>query len=166
MCFQRFTVHFAKSFFNMSENDLLVKAIRRQHRVRINHRFDIPLNELTVEDKRGETFRVPMPTGSKEGDSLSARLISNVMTPRMDRTNCNCVCFCRCDLVKPAETVVLHLHGGGFIAQTSKSHETYLLQWAKNLNVPVSLNSKRLLVLMKTLVWDNERGNRGYCLGL
>lgn len=33
--------------------------------------------------------------------------------------------------------LVLHCHGGGFVAQSSKSHEVYLRQWAKDLDVPI-----------------------------
>nr|XP_057902740.1 lipase, hormone-sensitive a isoform X2 [Doryrhamphus excisus]XP_057902741.1 lipase, hormone-sensitive a isoform X2 [Doryrhamphus excisus]XP_057902742.1 lipase, hormone-sensitive a isoform X2 [Doryrhamphus excisus]XP_057902743.1 lipase, hormone-sensitive a isoform X2 [Doryrhamphus excisus] len=33
--------------------------------------------------------------------------------------------------------LLIHFHGGGFVAQTSKSHENYLRSWSKQLNVPV-----------------------------
>ncbi|OWF53834.1 hormone-sensitive lipase-like [Mizuhopecten yessoensis] len=33
--------------------------------------------------------------------------------------------------------LLIHCHGGGFVAQSSKSHEVYLRQWAKDLNVPI-----------------------------
>eukprot|EP01062_Namystynia_karyoxenos_P057445 TRINITY_DN4849_c0_g1_i1.p1 TRINITY_DN4849_c0_g1~~TRINITY_DN4849_c0_g1_i1.p1 ORF type:complete len:924 (+),score=168.96 TRINITY_DN4849_c0_g1_i1:407-2773(+) len=36
-----------------------------------------------------------------------------------------------------AECVVLHFHGGGFVAQSPRSHETYLRMWAKQLRCPV-----------------------------
>lgn len=32
---------------------------------------------------------------------------------------------------------MIHCHGGGFIAQSSLSHESYLRQWAKQLEVPI-----------------------------
>ncbi|KOB68682.1 putative hormone-sensitive lipase, partial [Operophtera brumata] len=37
----------------------------------------------------------------------------------------------------PADGVLFHCHGGGFVAQSSKSHETYLREWAAKLNVPI-----------------------------
>lgn len=37
----------------------------------------------------------------------------------------------------PADGVLFHCHGGGFVAQSSKSHETYLRDWAAKLNVPI-----------------------------
>ncbi|XP_060760865.1 lipase, hormone-sensitive a isoform X3 [Neoarius graeffei] len=33
--------------------------------------------------------------------------------------------------------LLIHFHGGGFVAQTSKSHESYLKSWSKDLNVPI-----------------------------
>ncbi|XP_054620554.1 lipase, hormone-sensitive a [Dunckerocampus dactyliophorus] len=33
--------------------------------------------------------------------------------------------------------LLIHFHGGGFVAQTSRSHENYLRSWSKQLNVPV-----------------------------
>lgn len=33
--------------------------------------------------------------------------------------------------------LLIHFHGGGFVAQTSKSHENYLRNWSKELGVPI-----------------------------
>ncbi|KAI2653008.1 Hormone-sensitive lipase [Labeo rohita] len=33
--------------------------------------------------------------------------------------------------------LLIHFHGGGFVAQTSKSHENYLKSWSKDMNVPI-----------------------------
>lgn len=36
-----------------------------------------------------------------------------------------------------SQSLVVHIHGGGFVAQTSKSHEPYLKSWAQELGVPI-----------------------------
>ena len=36
-----------------------------------------------------------------------------------------------------ASTLVIHFHGGGFVAQSSASHESYLRRWAKYLHTPI-----------------------------
>ena len=36
-----------------------------------------------------------------------------------------------------ADTLVIHMHGGGFVAQSSASHETYLKRWAAHLHTPI-----------------------------
>lgn len=33
--------------------------------------------------------------------------------------------------------LIVHFHGGGFVAQSSASHETYLRDWAKRMNCPI-----------------------------
>lgn len=33
--------------------------------------------------------------------------------------------------------MIFHVHGGGWAAQTSKSHQAYLCEWASNLDVPI-----------------------------
>ncbi|MEE6527318.1 hypothetical protein FKM82_028625, partial [Ascaphus truei] len=33
--------------------------------------------------------------------------------------------------------LIIHFHGGGFVAQTSKSHEPYLRTWAQELGAPI-----------------------------
>lgn len=33
--------------------------------------------------------------------------------------------------------MVLHIHGGGFVAMSSNSHQNYTRIWANELNIPV-----------------------------
>ncbi|EKX51250.1 hypothetical protein GUITHDRAFT_134743 [Guillardia theta CCMP2712] len=40
-------------------------------------------------------------------------------------------------LKPPSPFLILHFHGGGFIAQSSASHEVYLRDWAKALEAPI-----------------------------
>ncbi|KAJ8354732.1 hypothetical protein SKAU_G00222990 [Synaphobranchus kaupii] len=37
----------------------------------------------------------------------------------------------------PPPWLLVHFHGGGFVAQTSKSHEPYLKSWSQDLGVPI-----------------------------
>jgi len=39
--------------------------------------------------------------------------------------------------VPKSQTLILHVHGGGFIAHSSKSHEIYLKPWCKELKIPI-----------------------------
>ncbi|XP_035689484.1 hormone-sensitive lipase-like isoform X1 [Branchiostoma floridae] len=36
-----------------------------------------------------------------------------------------------------SDALIIHIHGGGFVAQSSKSHEMYLRTWAKDIDVPI-----------------------------
>ena len=39
--------------------------------------------------------------------------------------------------LKPSSYLILHAHGGGFISQSSQSHEIYLKPWCKELRIPI-----------------------------
>lgn len=36
-----------------------------------------------------------------------------------------------------SDTLLIHCHGGGFVAQSSKSHEAYLRTWTYELDIPI-----------------------------
>ena len=36
-----------------------------------------------------------------------------------------------------SDVILFHMHGGGFVSQTSKSHQSYLKKWAKQLGIPI-----------------------------
>ena len=45
---------------------------------------------------------------------------------------------CKCQKVSPvSDAIFFHLHGGGFVAQTSKSHSNYLAKWSRDLGIPI-----------------------------
>jgi len=61
---------------------------------------------------------------------LCARAIkSQVMTCNTDKF--------RDTGIPPSKSLVIHCHGGGFVAQSSQSHEMYLRRWAKALDCPI-----------------------------
>ena len=37
----------------------------------------------------------------------------------------------------PSDTLLFHLHGGGFVSNSSQSHEVYLRHWATHLMCPI-----------------------------
>lgn len=47
------------------------------------------------------------------------------------------------------EKVIIHIHGGGFVAMSSSSHLTYLTKWACELKVPVFSIDYRLAPIAK-----------------
>ena len=57
-----------------------------------------------------------------------------------------CACFAllqvgeagyKADMRPPSPGLIIHCHGGGFVAQSSSSHEPYLRDWARQLGVPI-----------------------------
>ncbi|PAA64049.1 hypothetical protein BOX15_Mlig010708g1, partial [Macrostomum lignano] len=41
------------------------------------------------------------------------------------------------DTVAPSNCLIFHVHGGGFVAQSSRSQEVYLRHWARDLDCPI-----------------------------
>jgi hormone-sensitive lipase len=39
--------------------------------------------------------------------------------------------------VNQSSALIIHCHGGGFVAQSSRSHEMYLRRWAQALKCPI-----------------------------
>ena len=46
-------------------------------------------------------------------------------------------CFCSKTQSNPSRSIIFHAHGGAFVAQTSKSHQTYLNHWAQDTGIPI-----------------------------
>jgi hormone-sensitive lipase len=36
-----------------------------------------------------------------------------------------------------SKAIVIHVHGGGFVAMSSGSHQSYTRMWANDLNIPI-----------------------------
>ena len=72
--------------------------------------------------------------------------------------NCQ-ACFknCKCSTIQPeSNAIFLHMHGGGFISQTSKSHQTYLIQWSKDTGIPIlrSISNVKYLPLYQKILYE------------
>ena len=68
----------------------------------------------------------------------SASVVSNFRTKTM-LGSCGCTTriTCNCKFPELKNTIVFHVHGGGFVSQTSKSHLDYLHSWSSQLDVPI-----------------------------
>eukprot|EP00123_Amoebidium_parasiticum_P010779 comp20314_c0_seq2/m.25541 comp20314_c0_seq2/g.25541 ORF comp20314_c0_seq2/g.25541 comp20314_c0_seq2/m.25541 type:complete len:218 (-) comp20314_c0_seq2:18-671(-) len=60
--------------------------------------------------------------------SYSAQILGGLLSPNDALESAN---------GKEPKGFLFHIHGGGFIAQTSKSHAPYLKDWAKELRMPI-----------------------------
>lgn len=49
-----------------------------------------------------------------------------------------------CNEPKEVDAILLHIHGGGFISQSSSQHQIYLRKWANELNIPLLMLSYTL----------------------
>ncbi|XP_054855795.1 hormone-sensitive lipase isoform X2 [Eublepharis macularius] len=147
---QNLDVHFWKSFWNITEMELLASlASMASSQVRVSRALLVPPNSfdlpLVADPKLSVTITPPV-AHSGPG-AVQMRLISYELREGQDSEELN-------SLVRPEGTLalelrwrtkplprspflVVHFHGGGFVAQTSKSHEPYLKSWAQELDAPI-----------------------------
>ena len=97
--------------------------------------FAIPMCDATAADSRA--------SADPQGRCVHVRLLSyRRRAGQLHRSNLRHGRVTRQPEAKPAlselpTAVLLHFHGGGFIAQSSASHEAYLREWAKELDIPI-----------------------------
>ena len=131
-------VDFVKSFYNMSESDWVTK-IKTLPKIKVSTNIKISYESLEVPRTNSEIkFQVPIPSSHISKKSVQVQLIANFRTKAM-LGSCGCTTrlTCTCKFPPPTDLVIFHVHGGGFISQTSKSHLDYLHQWSTKLEIPI-----------------------------
>lgn len=98
------------------------------HGVSVNRRLKIMAESLKVPTSSGELIEIP------GVGSIQARIISSHRREGMVRDKKQA----KNEPIYPkSKSLLFHCHGGGFVAQSSKSHLVYLNEWANHLNIPI-----------------------------
>lgn len=128
---QNADIDFCKAFWFLSESELMNHVPNVvSPSVAVSKVIHIPPEPLTLLINE-EEIAVPVPTSYLGTKSITVRLISYKAHEGMLGVASNK------NLEPPARGLIIHCHGGGFVAQSSKSHEGYLRDWAKHLKVPI-----------------------------
>ncbi|CAL2049951.1 unnamed protein product [Caenorhabditis brenneri] len=123
-------IDFCKGFWNLSELSNNMPKFFCPN-MALNELREIPLEgSIPMEGKNGEMVMVPEPSAHTGPRPVQYRILSTVHRQNMSSSALSTT-------HPPSKYLVLHCHGGGYVATSSKSHETYLRQWAKALNCPV-----------------------------
>uniref|UniRef100_H3CD27 Hormone-sensitive lipase n=1 Tax=Tetraodon nigroviridis TaxID=99883 RepID=H3CD27_TETNG len=148
---QNLDMNFWKSFWNLTESGLLTGFSRMASSpVQVNLTLTLPpvaLHMPLAADPRLTTSVSP-PVAHWGPGPVHVRLISCELREGQDseellsfsRTDPPPISVSQLPWVQKqplSPWLLIHLHGGGFVAQTSKSHENYLRSWSKELNVPI-----------------------------
>lgn len=127
-------IDFCKAFWSLTEGELMY-ALPNVFgvKIKVNRLITIPPEPLEMESisVANEFIQIPVPSSHLGVGSVTARLLSNVRREGMigERNKKH---------IHPlSKSLVFHCHGGGFVAQSSKSHEIYLREWAARLMVPI-----------------------------
>lgn len=130
---QRADISFCQAFWFLNEADLTrrLPAITAPS-LAINQIISIPPEELTLPTLSGSTVSIPIPNSHIGKKPIHVRLFSSKR--RLGMVGSGEVGG---ELHGLSNELIIHCHGGGFVAQTSLSHETYLRSWAINLGIPI-----------------------------
>ena len=146
------TVDFCKSFWFLAESDLMKKVPDRICPViRVNQLILIPPEPLQIDSLKCKPVNIPAPSAHGPIAPVQVRLLSAKGRPGMPGQN-------DYSEATVSDSLIIHCHGGGFVAQSSSSHETvglvnifilhndvinelsstqYLRHWAVALDVPI-----------------------------
>ncbi|XP_034374959.1 hormone-sensitive lipase isoform X4 [Arvicanthis niloticus] len=146
---QNLDVHFWKAFWNITEIEVLSSlANMASTTVRVSRLLSLPPEafEMPLSSDPKLTVTISPPLAHTGPGPVLARLISYDLREGQDSKMLNSLAKSegsRLELrprphqAPRSRALVIHIHGGGFVAQTSKSHEPYLKNWAQELGVPI-----------------------------
>ncbi|CEF68232.1 Hormone-sensitive lipase [Strongyloides ratti] len=122
-------IEFCKGFWNLPEYATIPKWLGIVMAV-CEMRSIETLYNLTLETIEGEKVVIPIPSTTKESHAIKYRMISSLHRLNISKKSGN-----KTNPLSPY--LILHCHGGGYLATSSKSHECYLRSWAKQSNCPI-----------------------------
>ncbi|XP_029425924.1 hormone-sensitive lipase isoform X1 [Nannospalax galili] len=146
---QNLDVHFWKAFWNITEIEVLSSlANMASTTVRISRLLSLPPEafEMPLTSDPKLTVTISPPLAHTGPGPVLVRLISYDLREGQDSKMLNNLVKSegprlelrpRPQQVPRSRSLVIHIHGGGFVAQTSKSHEPYLKSWAQELGAPI-----------------------------
>lgn len=95
-------------------------------KIKVNRIITIPPEPLELENIAipNTMVKIPVPSSHLGVGPVVARLLSSVRRDGMigERNKKH--------MHASSKSLIFHCHGGGFVAQSSKSHEVYLREWA------------------------------------
>ncbi|XP_014253719.1 hormone-sensitive lipase isoform X2 [Cimex lectularius] len=97
----------------------------------INEEIVLEPNPLQIQNLNGDIIDVPVPTSHIGCKNLHLRLLS--ASKRFGPVGSSWYSGSKF----PSRDLIFHCHGGGFISQSPRSHETYLRQWALEIDCPI-----------------------------
>ncbi|XP_040275643.1 hormone-sensitive lipase [Bufo bufo] len=147
---QNLDVNFWKAFWNITEMEVLTSLVGiASTAVRINKTLIVPPEplEMPLLSDPQCTVTINPPVAHTGPGPVHMRLISYQLREGQESEELNAFTKPEGPLSldlrlrsRPAPLspdLIVHFHGGGFVAQTSKSHEPYLRTWAQELEAPI-----------------------------
>lgn len=130
---------FLKSMWSLNEQVLLKKVNKFiSSSLQVCCDVVVPLERLGLPkvDEPSTLVEIPFPSAHGPPAPVRCRLLSSAVRDGMQSLLPSNL-LNSSDVLPPSHGLILHFHGGGFIAQSAESHEIYLRDWARLVNVPI-----------------------------
>lgn len=131
---QNADVDFCKAYWFLAESEVMIRLPALfSSSCMISHVISLPPEPLQYKRKDGTVIDIPIPSAHIGTKTLQVRLMSSlprqnmVGVPKSSKTR----------LAAKSTGLMVHCHGGGFVAQSSRSHEIYLREWTQQLEIPI-----------------------------
>lgn len=148
---QNLDVHFWKAFWNITETEVLSSlASMTSTQVKVNRALSVPPIpfDLPLAANHRASVTIAPPSAHIGSAPVQMRLISYDLREGQDseallslsRSEGGALSLSlglKTKRLPSSPFLLIHFHGGGFVAQTSKSHEPYLKSWSQDLGVPI-----------------------------
>ncbi|KAM6909862.1 hormone-sensitive lipase isoform 2-T2 [Xenentodon cancila] len=148
---QNLDVHFWKTYWNITETEFLSSlASMTSTQVKVNRALSVPpvAFDLPLVANHGASATIAPPSAHIGTAPVQMRLISYDLREGQDsetllslsRSEGGAISLSlglKTKRLPSSPCLLIHFHGGGFVAQTSKSHEPYLKSWSQELGVPI-----------------------------
>ncbi|KAM9807277.1 hormone-sensitive lipase isoform X1 [Syngnathus typhle] len=148
---QNLDIHFWKTYWNVTETELLSSLVSMTSvTVKVNRALSVPSMpfDLPLAANPRASVTIPQPSAHIGTNPVQMRLISYELREGQDsesllsltRSDAGAISLSlgmKAKRLPPSSCLLIHFHGGGFVAQTSKSHEPYLKSWSQDLGVPI-----------------------------
>lgn len=133
---QKATVDFCKAFWLLQESTLMQQVPNLVCTpIPVNKVLMLPPEPLTMTRYDGTSVDIPIPYSHVGPRPIACRLLSaSYRDGQFEKIELN---KSPLKVLPPSPCLVFQCHGGGFVAQSSKSHEMYLRDWAYQLDVPI-----------------------------
>ncbi|GAB6027406.1 hypothetical protein CHUAL_001677 [Chamberlinius hualienensis] len=129
------SVDFCKSFWLLQEHQLVQQVpFFVCVSLAVNKVIQIPVQPLQITSQNGVTVDIPIPHSHLPPSPVICRLLSGSL--REGQVSEDEYSKFVGKVKPPSPYLVIQCHGGGFVAQSSKSHEVYLRDWCMQLDVP------------------------------
>lgn len=99
------------------------------HNVKVNRLMKITTEQLKVATSSGDIIDVPS-VGPIQARIISSHEREGMVSDGKKSKKSE-------QKLPKSKSLIFHLHGGGFVSQSSKSHLVYLTEWVDQLNVPL-----------------------------